>query len=207
MKKLLLLFALVSAYADVKSCSYINGEPISFRAILTGSSCTSLDYNIINAGDNSIGGFKRLFGIHEMSITISGYEPIYLVQEDVCLYPHLFTMLWFLGKSSSIAQRSACVKWVLPLSFGFKVQDNTLTIQSAIWKYRFLAPFRATAKISLVKSAQFDIQQKQLDKNLPITVSVNGRTVVVTQKTIVQIFSSSALQAAAMIPYPFWPLL
>lgn len=206
MKKLVLFFALIGIYADVKSFSYMNGETISFRSILTGSCCTSIDYNIINAGDNSIGGFKRLFGIHDMSITIPGYEPVYLVREDVCLHPHLFTMLWLFGKNNPIVQRSACVKWFLPLSFGFKVQDDTLTIQSSIWKYRLLAPFRATAKISLVKSLKFDIRQKQVDKKLPITVSVNGRTVIVDQKTVVQIYSLSALEAA-IIPYVFWPLL
>lgn len=205
-KKLFLLFVFFNSCVDLKSYYYMNSEPISFRSILTGNNCTSVDYNILNAGDGSIGGFKRLFGVHEMSITIPGYEPVYLVQEDVCFYPNLFTMLWFLGKNNPIVQRSGTVKWFLPLSFGFKVEDDNLIILSSIWKYRLLAPFRATAKISLVRSAGFDISQKQLDKDLSVIVSVNGRTVTVCQKTVVQIYSKSALQAA-VIPYILWPLL
>ena len=206
MKKLLLL-ALIGTCFEMKSLYYMNEEPISFRSIFTGKNCTSIDYNITNDGNGSVGGYKRLFGVHDMFISIPGYEPVYLIQEDVCFYPHLFTMLWFLGKNNPLVQRFACVKWWLPLSFSFKVQNDTLTIQSSIWKYRYLAPFRATAKISLIKVLlSSETQNKSLDKNLPITVSVNGRTALVDQKTILQIYSLSA-QQAAIIPYFLWPLL
>ncbi len=201
-----LFLSLLLCVGKMDSFYYMNSEPISFRSILTGSHCTSIDYNIVDAGDGSIGGYIRLLGVHDMVVSIPGYEPIVLIKEDVCEYPNLFTMLWMFGKGNPIVQRYACVKWFLPLSFGFKAENETLTIYSSIWKYRLLAPFRAKQIIPLVRSNEYT-SELNADKKALISVSVNGRSVEVNQRTVVQIYSLSALIAAGIIPYPFWPIL
>lgn len=204
MYKKIIFFVLFAFSFYHTDCSYMNGQDITFKTILTGDCCTSVDYNILNDGAGNIGGAKRVYGIHNMSIEIPGYEVVHLVKDDVCLHPNLFTMLnVFLSDNNFLVQRWACVKWhlpapfnfrQLPLSFGFQVQNDTLTVYSSIWKYRFLAPFRAKKVISLTKTAAWNAKQ-----NATIKVSVNGRSVVVEAKTIVQIYSASALNFYAML--------
>lgn len=205
LKNLFFLMLISAVHASFVDCSYMNDEGISFKTILTGDRCTSIDYNILSDAQGHIGGDRRILGIHDMSIEIPGYEVVHLVKDDVCLHPSLFTMLSLLFRDDNMfVQRWACVKWYMPLSFGFKVRKGELKIMSSIWKYRFLSWLRAEKWIELVKTSSFD--EKKRDKDLTITVSVNGRTVVVEQKTVVQIYSMSAIQAS-IIPYIFWPLL
>ncbi len=184
----------------------MNDEKISFRTILTGNRATSIDYNVVNEQHGTIGGQIRLFGIHNMTLEIPGYERIDLIKDDVCLYPSLFTMLSFMFRDdNSLVQRWACVKWWLPLSFGFKVSKDALTVSSSIYKYRALSWCRAKKTIKLVK--KIDVTQQADDQNLMVTVSVNGRSAIVDQKTVLQIYSMSALVAASWVNYIFWPFL
>lgn len=179
--------------------TYSNDESITFKTILTGDRCTSVDYNIVNNQDGTIGGNIRLCGIHNMSIDIAGYETIHLVKNDVCKYPSLFTILsYVLRDDNMLVQRWSCVKWLLPLSFGFKIENGTLRIFSAITKYKILSPLRAKEIIPLIKkSDQNDINTSH--ENLKITVSINGRSATVEQKTIVQIYSISSLDPYAVL--------
>lgn len=152
-----------------------------------------IDYNVVNDGKGSVGGDKRLYGIYNMSINIPGYQTVWLVKDDVCLHPHLFTILGnILSDDNMLVQRWACVKWFLPLSFGFQVRNNVLQIYSSIFKFKIVSLFRARETIYLTKEPN-NTDKNVLDENLRITVSVNGRTAVVEQKTIVQIYSLSGL--------------
>jgi hypothetical protein len=197
-KKLALFSVFVLSFSGLSSCSYMNDKEITFRTILTGDCCTSIDYNILNDGDGHIGGVKRMYGIHNMFLTIPGYETVHLIKDDVCLHPYLFTILNNLfARDNMFVQRWACVKWFLPLSFGFKVENGLLTINSSIWKYKFLSLFRANETIQLVKNAKFDASID--DKDLTISVTVNGRTAEVAQKTVLQIYSLSALDPYAVL--------
>lgn len=202
----LLFITLFFDRADGFFFNYMNDETVSFRTILTGDCATSIDYNIVNDKQGTIGGQIRLFGIHNMNLEIPGYETIHLIKNDVCLHPNLFTMLNVLFKDyNMLVQRWACVKWFMPLSFGFKVSHDVLTVSSSIYKYRALSWFRATKTIKLIK--KIDVIDQVDDQNLTIKVSVNGRTAIVNQKTVLQIYSQSALIAACFVNYIFWPLL
>lgn len=183
---------------------YMNDEEVTFKTIVTGEYVTSIHYNMLNGKDGNIGGDKRLFGIHNMTVEVQGYEVVRLVEDDICLHPSLFTMLnVFLSDDNELVQRWSCVKWLLPLSFGFKVENDSLVVFSSIWQYRFLSPFRAQKTIALVKKANFDNVQPAQD--LMITVTVNGRTSLVSQRTVVQIYSTSSRQAIGYSPF-FWLL-
>lgn len=189
-KKTICIFALLFV-AYKTDCFYMNDEEVTFETIFTGSCSTSTEYNILNNKDGKIGGDKRLFGIHNMTIEIPGYEVVNLIENDICLHPSLFTMASiFLPDDNELVQKWACVKWVLPLSFGFKVENNSLNVFSSIWKYRFLAPLRAQKTIELVKKENFD--EAQSLQGLMIKVTVNGRSVVACQHTVVQIYSLSS---------------
>ena len=134
-----------------------------------------------------------------MSIEMQGFEVIDLVKNDICIYPHLFTILNnILSNNNIFVQRWACVKWCLPLSFGFKVENNMLYIVSSIWKYRILSILRAKETIPLIKKNNFSIDNTS-NEHLKITVSINGRSVEVEQKTIVQIYSISSLHPLAVL--------
>ncbi|MBI2353213.1 hypothetical protein HYV11_03175 [Candidatus Dependentiae bacterium] len=190
MKKYIFLL-LISVGYKIESFTYINGKDISLRTIVTGACYMPIDYNILNSGDGHLSEYKRYFGIHNMSITIPGYEKIDLIKDDVCFYPSLFTLLAsVLPKNSFITQRWACVKYFLPLSFGFKVKNNELIVSSSIFRYAILAPFLTKENIPLVLSKN---DEKILDggNKITFTVSVNGRTVVVSEEEVVQIFSQS----------------
>ncbi|MFA5998757.1 MAG: hypothetical protein WC747_01930 [Candidatus Babeliales bacterium] len=189
-KKTIFIFASLFIFYKT-DCFYMNDEEITFKTIFTGSCATSIQYNILNNKDGSIGGDKRLFGIHNMTVEIPGYEVVHLIENDICLHPSLFTMASiFLSDDNVLVQRWACVKWILPLSFGFKVENNSLNVFSSIWKYRFLAPLRAQKIIELVKKENFD--EAQSLQGLMIKVTVNGRSVVACQHTVVQIYSLSS---------------
>jgi len=168
--------------------NYMNDQDVSLRTVLTGDYVMSIYYNILNQGDGTLGGVRRWFGIHNMSVTVDGYEAIDLIKDDVCMYPRLFTLLSnILSDENVLVQRWSCVKWALPLSFGFKVENDKLIIVSSIWKYRFLSLFRAKETILLTKK----IETKQLaDKDLLCTVSINGRSAIVAQKTVLQVINS-----------------
>lgn len=189
MHKKLVLFLLSSFMVFQLNClNYMNDEDISFATFLTGSRVKSIYYNILNNGDGTIGGARRFFGIHNMSVTVDGYETIDLIKDDVCMYPYLFTILSnFLSDNNIIVQRWACVKWLLPLSFGFKVENNHLTILSTILRYRFLSLCRAKETILLTE--KMDVQ-KSADKDLLCTVNINGQSVVVSQATVLQVTNS-----------------
>ncbi len=189
MHKKLILFLLSSFMVFQLNClNYMNDEDISLVTFLTGSRVKSIYYNILNNGDGTVGGFRRLFGIHNMSVTVDGYETIDLVKDDVCKYPYLFTILSnVLSNDNMIVQRWSCVKWLLPLSFSFKVENNHLTILATIFRYRFLSLCRAKETILLTE--KMDVQ-KSKDKDLFCTVNINGQLVVVSQTTVLQITNS-----------------
>ncbi len=208
MHKKLVVFLLSCFMVSRLQCyKYMNDQEVSFKEILAGLFVASIDYNIFNNGDGTIGGARRLYGIHNMSVTIDGYESIVLVKDDVCLYPHLFTILSkiipenypqlfkILGNvfpdTDALVQRWACVKWILPLSFSFKIENDRLIILSSISKYKFLTLFRAKETIALVKSSDSNVLE---DENLFITVKINGRSATVSQKTVLQLYSLSSLQ-------------
>ena len=186
-KKIIVIFASLFLFYQT-DCFFINDEEVTFKKIITDSSVVSIHYNMINNKDGNIGGNKRLLGIHNMTVEVPGYEVVSLVENDVCLYPSLFTMLnILLSDDNVLVQRWACVKWLLPLSFGFKVENNSLTIFSSIWKYRFLAPLRAQKTIALVKKPNFN--EVHPTQDITIVVTVNGRAVLATERTVVQIYS------------------
>lgn len=192
MKKFLfLVISLLSVSYEINCFKYINNRTVTPSTILTGDAATSVDYNILNAGNGDFSKHKRFFGIHNMCLEISGYEPVYLIKDDVCLYPRLFTLLsHFLSDDNMFVQRWACVKWVYPLSFGFSISHDKLTITSAIYKYKIVAPLCATKTIDLIKKSDSDVVCA--DSDLTVKVTVNGRTVQVAQKTALQIYSKSA---------------
>jgi len=195
MKKYIVFLALISNFIH---SSYMNDQAISFRTILTGDCATSIDYNILNKGDGSIGGQIRLYGIHNMSVTVEGYEKIDLIKDDVCLYPYLFTILGsVLWNDNMFVQRWACVKWWMPLTFGFKINNNRLTILSSITKYKLLSPLRAKEVFDLIPTSTFDSCINDEDRN--ITVFVNGRSAVVQPRTSVAIYSLSSLHPWAVL--------
>ena len=198
-KKIFFIITLLFVKHSYAFLSYMNDEDISFKTIVTGDCCTSINYNIINNSDGNIGGKKRLYGIHNMSIEIQGFEVIDLVKNDICIYPHLFTILNnILSNNNIFVQRWECVKCCLPLSFGFKVENNMLYNVSSIWKYRILSILRAKETIPLIKKNNFSIDNTS-NEHLKITVSINGRSVEVEQKTIVQIYSISSLHPLAVL--------
>ena len=151
---------------------------------------------MFNDGHGNIGGPKRFVGIHNMTLEIPDYQPVHLIKNDVCFYPGLFTILNnFLANDNMLVQQCACVKLSnLPLFFGFQIQNDVLTVYSSISKYRFLAPFRAQEIIQLRKTSTFDIK-----RDLTVTVSINGRAVVVKPKTIVKAYSSSSYHPYAIL--------
>lgn len=168
--------------------NYMNDQDVSFNTDLTGACVIPIYYNILNQGDGKIGGVKRLFGIHNMSVTVDGYETIDLIKDDVCMYPCLFTFLSnILSDHNMLVQRWACVKWGLPLSFGFKVENDTLVILSSIFKYRFLSLFRAQETVLLTKKIG---AKESADKDLLCFVSINGRSAVVAQKNVLQVINA-----------------
>ncbi|MBP9765090.1 hypothetical protein KBD08_02020 [Candidatus Babeliales bacterium] len=194
--KFLLTLSVLSIAANTHG-SYMNDRKITWKTILTGDAATSIDYNIVNNGDGQFGGDIRVYGIHNMWIQVSGYERIDLMENDVCLEPHLFTTLgYFLPTDNIFTQRWACVKWSLPLSFGFNVENDTLHISSTIFKYRFLCLFKSNAHIPLVPEKD---DANISDQPTTITVSINGRTAVIEPKTILQIYSLSSFNPYAVL--------
>ena len=84
-KKIIFFAFFTFSFTQINCFSYINGQGVSFKTILTGDCGTSVNYNILNDGKGEIGGVKRLYGIHNMSLEIPGYEVVHLVKDDVCL--------------------------------------------------------------------------------------------------------------------------
>lgn len=175
--------------------AYMNDRPVTFKSLLLGCAATSLNHNILDNGNAQVGGEIRVYGIHEMWVQPSGYERVYLVKDDVCLYPNLFTVLGsVLAKNNMFTQRWACVKWYWPLSFDFNVVNNTLQVSSTVFKYRFLTLYRASNEIPLISQMSLAPVDPMM-----ITVSVNGRTVSVTPNKMVQVYSTSALHPWAVL--------
>ena len=176
--------------SHIHSFSYMNGKDISLRTIITGACYANLDYNILNSGDGHLSEHKRYFGMHNFSVQIDGYETVHLIKDDVCQYPALFTLLGnILPQSFFVTQRWACVKWFLPLSFGFKIKNNQLIVYSSISRYSLLAPFLTTEKINLVKT---NSKNQCVDsRDTKFVISLNGRTVVVGEEEVLKIYSSS----------------
>ncbi len=184
--------------------SYINKKDISLRSFVNDCCVLPLSYSMLDAGDehHSIGSKKRFFGIHNMQVRVPGYQPIDLVKDDVCEYPHLFTILGVVTpnclKTNFITQRWACVKYFLPLYFGFEVQGDTLRVTSALSQYRVFAPCMASQEFSLIETFDYnDSDSKRL-----IEVRVNGRGVLLKN----QVLEISHPGLFAMLSKFFWPL-
>ena len=58
-KKIFFIITLLFVKHSYAFLSYMNDEDISFKTIVTGDCCTSINYNIINNSDGNIGGKKR----------------------------------------------------------------------------------------------------------------------------------------------------
>lgn len=189
MLKYVMSILLCFGASHIHSFSYMNGKDVSLRTIMTEACYVNLDYNILNSGDGHLSEHKRYFGMHNFSVQIDGYETVHLIKDDVCQYPELFTMLGsVLPQNFFLTQRWACVKWLLPLSFGFKIRNNQLIVYSSIFSYSFLAPFLTTEKIDLVKT---NSKSQCIDsRDAKFVVSVNGRTVVVGEEEVVQVHNS-----------------
>ncbi len=201
-KKTIFIFALLFVFYQT-NCSDVNDERITLKTMLTSNNVTSINYNTGKNMNGSYGGDKRLWGIHNMTIEVQGYESVSLIENDICLHPSLFTMssiLW--PDDHMLVQRWACVKWFFPLSFGFKVENNSLTIFSSIWKYRLLSPFRAQKTINLTQKINFE--QAQSSQDSIVTVTVNDHAAVVTEHTKVQIYSTSAICVAVLVHPIIW---
>ena len=195
----LIYFLLIFFSIEIKTFfNYMNDTPISFKSELTGDAAAYLDYNILNNGDGGIGGDIRVCGIHNMSVTVQGYETIDLIKNDVCLYPNLFTILGsILWNSNVLVQRWACVKWFLPLYFGFKLQENELIIFSSLSQSRIFSPLRAKKVISLVQA--YDFNPYISDQDRDIKIYVNGRMVVIKPKAYLCMYSSSSFHPYAVL--------
>jgi len=175
--------------------AYMNDRPVTLKSLLLGSAATSLNHNILDNGKGQVGGEVRVYGIHDMWVQPSGYERVYLVKDDVCLYPNLFTVLGaVLPKNNMLTQRWACVKWCWPLSFDFNVVNDTLQISSTVFKYRFLTLYKAYNEIQLVSQ-----EPRNANDEMTIMVSVNDRAVAVAPNKMVQAYSTSALHPLAVL--------
>lgn len=195
------IFIAVFFVSKIESFSYMNGQDISVRSVLTDSCYASINYNILDSGDGHFSEHKRYFGIHNMTVAIPGYEVVYLIKDDVCLYPRLFTLLAkVLPKDFCVTQRWACIQSPLPLSLGFKIKDDVLIISASTYMYTILAPFLTTESISLVKSK--DWKEGQDVRDATFTVTVNGLSVVVGAERVVQIKNYSGYWATInLAPY------
>lgn len=184
-RQFFLLFLLCVGFARVEGLSYINGKDISIRSLLIGCYVAKLEYAMLDAGDedHSIGSKQRYFGIHNMQVRVTGCEPIDLIKDDACHYPHLFTILGTITpeclKYNWITQRWACVKYWFSLFFGFKLKDNELKITSALSKYRVLAPCMSS------ETFQLNVLDKSIHpKDRKIEVVVNGKVVGVPDQVL-----------------------
>jgi hypothetical protein len=197
----IIMFSLVLLSASFSyGFRYMNDQSITIKSILTGDFCTSIDYNILNngVGNCNLGGDIRTYGIHNVWVQVEGFERVDIVKNDVCFYPHLFTILgYFLPKNSMFTQRWATVKWFWPLTFSLKVNQGKLDISSTITKYRALSLFRSCESIELKPIKDQQVQKPESE--CMITFSINGRAVVVEPKTMVQIYSLSALDPCAIL--------
>lgn len=177
--------------------SYINKKDITYKNYMTQSCVMPLVYCMWDSGDgghsadnegHSVGGSQRFCGIHNMRLYIAGYEPVDLVVDDFCEYPHLFTILGIITpnclKYNFITQRSALVKWFMPLYFGFDIKNDVLIITSALTKYYGLAPMMAKQEIKLTKTSEFNNQ----NKINCIEVRVNGRKVVLELQQVLELY-------------------
>lgn len=182
----------------VDAFCYMNDQLQTFRSYLTGDCAAYLDYNICNNGDGAIGGKIRLYGIHNMSVTVQGYKTIDLVKDDVCFYPNLFTILGsILWDSNMFVQRWACVKWFMPLFFGFKLDQKKLTVFSSLSDYRILSVCRASRVINLIPDETFDPSIADEDRN--IVIYVNGRATIIKPKTYISVYSTSSFHPYAVL--------
>lgn len=202
MKKLIILFfVFVCISLRVEPISYTNGEYISLGTIITDSSYAQIDYNILNVGDGCLSEYKRYFGIHNMTIDIPGYERVWLVKDDICRYPKLFTLVAkILPENFFVTQRWACIQSFLPLTLAFKIKDGVLVITASTFKYSVLAPFLTTETIPLKKSK--DWTEEPCMHHAKFMVSVNGTTVVVGEERVVQLQNySGSLAIVSVLPY------
>ncbi len=210
-----MVLLLCSSVLKIESFTYINGQPISIVSLTADSCCEEIHYNILSSGNGLYSDQKRFFGIHTMSIDIPGYERVWLIKDDICLYPKLFTLVaQILPKNFFVTQRFACIQsslpvlsglqsllpilpLLLPLTLGFKLNDDVLTIFSSTFRYAMLAPFWTKEEISLVRK-----NDGKWSSTPTLTVSVNGTTVVVGVEKTVQLSNASTYWATvATAPY------
>lgn len=204
-KQILMVLLLCSSVLKIESFTYINGQPISIVSLTADSCCEEIHYNILNSGNGVYSDQKRYFGIHNMSIDMPGYERVWLIKDDICLYPKLFTLVaQILPKNFFVTQRFACIQsslpvlpLLLPLTLGFKLNDDVLTIFSSTFRYAMLAPFWTKEEISLVRK-----NDGKWSSTPTLAVSVNGTTVVVGVEKAVQLSNASTYWATvATAPY------
>lgn len=178
MKKFLFVYLMTTASLVRSDVLYINGKDISAKHVLQGSNLACLVYNELNSGKKEDSwGQKRYYGIHNMSVTIPGYEAVDLVKDDVCLYPNLFTFSsWFLDKDNSLVQRWSCVKYFSPLYFSFSVENDELVIKGSLWRYDVF-PKIGAQKVRLTKSEK----TTSFDK---VEVFINGRSVLLKDEVL-----------------------
>ena len=186
MKKIILFGILSVIGIQLHGFSYINNKDIALRDSYLDCDCVVLQYNSLDSGDeyHSAGSKKRFLGMHNMQVRVPGYEPVYLIQDGVCEYPHLYTIIGAITPSSLkynlITQRWACVKYFMPLYFGFEVKKEQLIVTSALSKYRFFAPCMAKQAIDLVKTEGYSDQ----DSSNNIEVHLNGRGVLLDGQVV-----------------------
>ncbi|MBI2353212.1 hypothetical protein HYV11_03170 [Candidatus Dependentiae bacterium] len=196
MKKYIFLLLILVAY-KAESFTYINGENVTLKRFISGSRLMKMQYNPLHAGDDQIGSDKRNFGIHNMSIEIPGYETVSLIDNGYCREPKLFTLFAQLfSKDNGFVQRNACVKY-LPLSFGFKVDNDTLVVSTAVSKYSILAPFLTKSWISLQKKP--NCCQELENKNIELLVKINGRAAAVSCKDILTVKNAAFDKARLLL--------
>lgn len=179
----LYIFILASC-VNTNAIEYINGKAVTAYTALTCRYVVKLEVDHATYGsdrDKEAKLCKKAYGIHNMQVVVKGYEPIYLIKEDFCYYPRLFTLIaHMLPAQNSILQRWARIKYFHPLSFSFKVEQDALKVSSALYRWKPLAPFLTQEVITLIPACDIAVPQK-----LPLKVIVNGKSVELLDEIVV----------------------
>jgi len=182
-KKLYIIFlaSCINSYA----IEYINGKVVTPYALLTGRYVVKLDVDHSSYGshdEQDVALAKKTYGIHNMQIVVKGYEPVDLIKKDFCYYPKLFTLMaHMLPLENQVLQRWARIKYFHPLSFSFKVEQDTLKVSSALYRWKSVAPFLTEEIISLSPAGDISMSSQ----NRPVKVIVNGKSVELLDEVVV----------------------
>lgn len=180
-RAIILMIALI--LMELNCLDYISDAPITPTSVLTGNNVQFLNYNHFNNGNGKL-GTKRFFGFHNITVNIPGYEPVSLFKDDETEYPENFTLLnKFLSKDNKLTQRWAAIKWILPLSMAFKVENNQLIVKSSIYPWKIATRYLQSTKIPLTPNGE------KINHDT-INLTVNGRTVVVNPQQVTRLNNS-----------------